>query len=248
MSANDSHVDIAEPGSPSVVEPAVVPMLNEASDAVGPVTEPAADTPRNSATDRSVGTPAEDPVALVAPTSAGQALTRARVAKGLGVEDVSRQLKLSVAQVNALEADNHVNLPAPVFVRGFLRSYARFVGADISAFLPAKATPVVDATLPPPAPVVHGRMMRQQAGAAVMEQRSYGRWLWAAGIVACLVGALAYYEFVLNVSGAAPTVVSVDAAKSVEQSAPSTVSSSARAPAPAPTRHCTGSVTRPARN
>ena len=233
-SANDSHLDTAEPVSAIAADPVVEPMTNEASNAIGPVTAPATDTLRDSGTDRSIGAPVKEPAPMDTPTSAGQALARARAAKGLTVEDVSRQLKLSVAQVHALESDNHASLPAPIFVRGFLRSYARFIGADISAFLPPRTAPVVDASATPPSVAGHGRMMRQQAGATVMEQRSYSRWLWAVGFIACVVGALAYYEFVLNVPAAAPTVVLGDAGKSAEQPAPFIESTPVTVPAAPP--------------
>lgn len=236
-SANDSRVaGIAKPVSAIAAD--AVPMTNEASSASGSVTVPEADTLRDLDMDRSPGGTVDEPALLPAPApapiSAGQALAHARAAKGLTVEDVSRQLKLSVAQVHALESDNHVSLPSPIYVRGFLRSYAHFIGADISALLPARTVPVADATASSPTAVVQGRMMRQQAGAAVMEQRSYSRWLWAVGIIACVVAALAYYEFVLNVPTAAPTRVSGDAAKHAEQPSPAIVSAPATVQAELP--------------
>ena len=99
------------------------------------------------------------------PASAGAVLAAAREAKGLSIEDISRQLKLSTAQVRALEADDHASLPSPVFLRGFLRSYARMVGADISALLPAKTAPV---TVTSEATAAQGERMLQQQSSEVM--------------------------------------------------------------------------------
>jgi len=66
---------------------------------------------------------------------AGNALAAARTACGLSVADVARQLKLSAWQVEALEADDYARLPGAVFVRGFIRNYARLVKLDPAALL-----------------------------------------------------------------------------------------------------------------
>jgi cytoskeleton protein RodZ len=57
----------------------------------------------------------------------GRMLAEARVAKGLSLAEVAAQLKLSPSQVTALEADDYGSLPGPVFVRGFIRNYARLL-------------------------------------------------------------------------------------------------------------------------
>jgi cytoskeleton protein RodZ len=62
--------------------------------------------------------------------STGGQLAAARQHYGLTVADVARQLKLNVRQVEALEEDTYEQLPGPVFVRGFVRNYARFLGLD----------------------------------------------------------------------------------------------------------------------
>jgi cytoskeleton protein RodZ len=53
-----------------------------------------------------------------------------RRAQGLSLGDVARQLKLSVRQVEALEQDDYGRFPGPVFVRGFLRNYAKLLRLD----------------------------------------------------------------------------------------------------------------------
>ena len=44
----------------------------------------------------------------------GAMLAAAREAQGLSVEDISQRLKLSVAQIKSIEADDHSKLPTPV--------------------------------------------------------------------------------------------------------------------------------------
>lgn len=65
----------------------------------------------------------------------GVALRAARAAQNLSVADVARQLKLSVSQVEALEAGAFDRLPGPVFARGFIRNYARLLKVDPDGIL-----------------------------------------------------------------------------------------------------------------
>lgn len=58
----------------------------------------------------------------------GKRLRAAREAAGLGQNDVAAELRLGVDTVNALEHDAVERLPAPIFVRGYLRNYAALVG------------------------------------------------------------------------------------------------------------------------
>ena len=55
-------------------------------------------------------------------TAPGQRLAEARQTQNLTPADVARQLKLSVWQVEALEAGNYEQLPGPIYVRGFIRN------------------------------------------------------------------------------------------------------------------------------
>ncbi len=60
--------------------------------------------------------------------SIGAQLAAARKARKLDVDRVARELNLNVAVITALENDDGAALPAPIFVKGYLRSYARLVG------------------------------------------------------------------------------------------------------------------------
>jgi cytoskeleton protein RodZ len=61
-------------------------------------------------------------------SSIGARLAAAREARKLDIGRVARELKLDVAVIEALENDDSTALPAPIFVKGYLRSYARLVG------------------------------------------------------------------------------------------------------------------------
>lgn len=72
----------------------------------------------------------------------GQRLAQARAGKEMSAADVAAKLKLTVRQVEALEAEDQAHLPADVFLRGFVRNYARLVDldpADLIAPLDAQA-------------------------------------------------------------------------------------------------------------
>ncbi|MBT6272853.1 MAG: helix-turn-helix domain-containing protein [Chromatiales bacterium] len=66
----------------------------------------------------------------------GQRLQSAREAISLSIEEVSARLHLDTRTLGNLEADNYDKLPAPTFVRGYLRSYARLLNIS--------ADPIID--------------------------------------------------------------------------------------------------------
>lgn len=71
----------------------------------------------------------------------GQQLAAARQAKGLSTAEVAEKLKLTARQIEALEAEEYERLPAAVFVRGFVRNYARLVGLAPEALVPSLGGP-----------------------------------------------------------------------------------------------------------
>ncbi|MDO4434242.1 MAG: DUF4115 domain-containing protein [Alysiella sp.] len=71
-------------------------------------------------------------------TTFGLQLRQHREQKGLSIGEVSERLKLPARQIEALEKGDYELLPEPVFIRGFLRSYGRFLDmpeADLNAYL-----------------------------------------------------------------------------------------------------------------
>ncbi len=62
--------------------------------------------------------------------SPGQLLRQARDEHKLSVEVVAERMHLGVDVVRALENSEYGKLPAPTYIRGYLRSYAAIVGVD----------------------------------------------------------------------------------------------------------------------
>ncbi|HET6604187.1 MAG TPA: RodZ domain-containing protein [Xanthomonadaceae bacterium] len=65
--------------------------------------------------------------------SLGRRLRAARLARDLGVAEAAARLRLPVALVEAMEADDHARLGAWVYARGYLISYASLVGVPVVA-------------------------------------------------------------------------------------------------------------------
>jgi cytoskeleton protein RodZ len=62
--------------------------------------------------------------------SVGELLKQERDAQGKSIQDVARATKMSTLIIEALEADHFSVLPAPVYVKGHLRTYARYLGLN----------------------------------------------------------------------------------------------------------------------
>ncbi len=60
----------------------------------------------------------------------GTLLVRAREARGLTLEDAERDTRISRRYLQALESEQFEVIPAPVYARGFLRSYSQYLGID----------------------------------------------------------------------------------------------------------------------
>jgi cytoskeleton protein RodZ len=61
--------------------------------------------------------------------SAGRYLQGLRLARGASLDDIARATRVGRSHLEALEADAAAELPAPVFVKGFIRAYCEFLQA-----------------------------------------------------------------------------------------------------------------------
>ena len=61
------------------------------------------------------------------PRGPGQRLRQARLRRGLELRQVAREMRLTVERVQAIEEDDYAALPDPVFVAGYLKTYARLM-------------------------------------------------------------------------------------------------------------------------
>jgi cytoskeleton protein RodZ len=75
--------------------------------------------------------PVEDPVPSGLPdtaTGTGNELRDARIRAGLSEQEVAKELRLDTDTIRYLEEEDYERLPAPAFVRGYLRNYASLLG------------------------------------------------------------------------------------------------------------------------
>lgn len=84
----------------------------------------------------------------------GRTLEQARIAAGLSLEEAAAATHISSRYLRALEEEDLVDLPAPVYARGFLRTYAQYLGLDPSTLVTLYPVPYQPPALEP-IPRVH---------------------------------------------------------------------------------------------
>ena len=75
----------------------------------------------------------------------GEVLRQARTERKITLSDVEQDIRINRTYLEALEGARFDLLPAPVYARGFMRSYARYLGLD-----PDEAVRAVPRDLPRP--------------------------------------------------------------------------------------------------
>jgi cytoskeletal protein RodZ len=120
----------------------------------------------------------------------GERFRDAREARGLTLSDVAEQIRIRSVYLAAIEDENWSVIGAPVYVRGFLRSYARFLGLDpeetVVAFNGAPAATVA------PTPTIPGTSYRADTDPPA---RHLSPLIWVASIVAvALIAFIVYNE------------------------------------------------------
>jgi flagellar biosynthesis protein FlhG len=60
----------------------------------------------------------------------GNVLKRVREASGIALQEIAEQTKISMFTLRCIEADQFADLPAPVYLRGFLKQFAQHLRID----------------------------------------------------------------------------------------------------------------------
>lgn len=105
-------------------------------------------------------------VVQVVTESPGSLLREAREAKKLSCHEVAAYLRLTSPVIEMLERDDYSKFPGSTFVRGYLRSYARYIGLPVERVLEAYE----HLSIPEPAHPVVKTQVRKQL-------RSNDRWV-----------------------------------------------------------------------
>lgn len=161
----------------------------------------------------------------------GEEFRAAREARGLSLSDVAEQIHIRSIYLQAIESEDWATIGPAVYVRGFIRTYARFLGLDGEAAVAlfAQATPGAGAASPgtaSPDPAT------ARIATAVAPRRGPSVWLWLSGVVALvLIGFVGYNYYLLQSGDRVPQSGSL--AQASASPAPSQDTSSAGAPAAA---------------
>ena len=117
----------------------------------------------------------------------GSALQEARLAQGLKISDVSQQLRISVDYLSKLESGAFDELPAPAYVKGFLRSYGRFVALDPATLVVRYTALMAESAAMPTYKTPVGARPPQRSAPAIASMLvvcagiAYGGWYWING-------------------------------------------------------------------
>jgi hypothetical protein len=116
----------------------------------------------------------------------GPALRKAREIRGVTLDAASRDTKLRVDQLRALEDEDFDSLLGEVYVRGSLRTYARYLGLSADKVLGAYARHADD-PIPPPPPAKLGRVERAIAATRIRDNQRVMVLLAATVLVVAIV-------------------------------------------------------------
>lgn len=145
----------------------------------------------------------------------GERFRAAREARGLSLSDVAEQIRIRTVYLSAIEDENWKAIGAPVYVRGFLRTYARFLGID-----PEEAVAAFNGAQPATASAAGAAATERQAPETGARRGSTLVWV-AAAVAVLLIAFVVYNELTMrrgetaaNVSqsGAGPTATEAPSA------------------------------------
>ncbi|MBV8638133.1 MAG: helix-turn-helix domain-containing protein [Candidatus Eremiobacteraeota bacterium] len=126
----------------------------------------------------------------------GERFRAAREARGLSLSDVAEQIRIRSVYLGAIEDENWTAIGAPVYTRGFLRTYARFLGLDpeevVGEFNRATSSGSAPSTATAPAPSSISRLHEPRP-------RNLSPLIWIASLIAVALVAFVFYnEFTLH--------------------------------------------------
>ncbi|HET9030143.1 MAG TPA: RodZ domain-containing protein [Candidatus Aquilonibacter sp.] len=125
----------------------------------------------------------------------GERFRAAREARGLSLSDVAEQIRIRSVYLGAIEDENWGAIGAPVYTRGFLRTYARFLGLDPEEVVEEfnRASGSSPSSAAPATPSSGGY------SATVERPRNLSPFIWVASLVAVALIAFVFYnEFTLR--------------------------------------------------
>ncbi len=123
----------------------------------------------------------------------GERFRAAREARGLTLSDVAEQIRIRSVYLAAIEDESWASIGAPVYIRGFLRTYARFLGLDpeevVAEFNGEASAPAPPIPSAPGSPPKTSYLADEQVPA-----RGLSPLIWVASLVAVVLIAIVVYN------------------------------------------------------
>ena len=123
----------------------------------------------------------------------GERFRAAREARGLTLSDVAEHIRIRSVYLAAIEDESWASIGAPVYIRGFLRTYARFLGLDpeevVAEFNGAASAPPAPIPSAPGSPPKTSYLADEQAPA-----RGLSPLIWMASLVAVVLIAVVVFN------------------------------------------------------
>ena len=116
----------------------------------------------------------------------GSALRKARERRGITLDAASRDTKLHIDQLQALESEDFEALLGDVYVRGSLRTYSQYLGLSPDKVIGAYARHAETPPAPPP-PSRLGRVERAMAATRIRDNQRLMVFLAATVLVIAVV-------------------------------------------------------------
>ena len=135
-------------------------------------------------------------------TGIGRALRSAREHRGKNLEEAARETRVRADYVEALENEDFDALGSDVYVRGFLRSYAKYLGLNAEKVVAAYER-VYARPKPSPAPVERAATVTPTE-ALVLTERKRPNWLLASATAIIVLSAAAAIGLIGSSEGAPP--------------------------------------------
>ena len=174
----------------------------------------------------------------------GALLKAKRTEKNIAIGEVAERLKFSAKQIESLESGDYKGLPEPIFVKGFIKTYGRFLGLDTD-----QVTSLLNEVFPSQVSAVPAATATEnQTSLNFQDQKkskSFPKWLPLVVVAALVVGAVYLWQSksteqnrqqeksTLEVGDVAQPQLATDNVQVVPMKASATASASVSASAPA---------------
>lgn len=173
----------------------------------------------------------------------GALLKAKRTEKNIAIGEVAEGLKFSAKQIESLESGDYKGLPEPIFVKGFIKTYGRFLGLDTD-----QVTSLLNEVFPSQVSVAPATATENQTSLNFQDQKkskSFPKWLPLVVVAALVVGAVYLWQSksteqnrqqeksTLEVGDVAQPQLATDNVQVVPMKASATASASVSASAPA---------------